>query len=141
VADAVEAGQPLPPAPEGWRYRDDKYGAIKHLYTPRTPEPPDAVGVLRRLSTIPHKLHSWSENTRSELTKLSDGNLELRINVNFPLYKIYKGTKGDLWYLVETITLEVAKMGNNSELPIDEYMNQVNEIVVEAYELAMQEEI
>jgi hypothetical protein len=53
VADAVEASQPLPPAPEGWVYRDDKYGAIKRRYTPRTPPPDDAIGRLRRLSDLP----------------------------------------------------------------------------------------
>jgi len=80
------------------------------------------------------------ENMRSELRDLGDGNLELRINVNFPLYKTYKGTKGDLWYLIETATLEMAKTGNNGDMTIDEYMDQVNEIVVEAYRLTAQEE-
>jgi hypothetical protein len=140
VADAVETGQPLPPVPECWRYRDDKYGAIKRKYAPRTFPPDDPIGNLQRLSTIPYKLHPMPENMRSELKDLGADNLELRINVNFPLYKAYKGTKGDLWYLIETATLEMAKTGTNGDMTIDEYMDQVNEIVVEAYRLTAQEE-
>jgi len=137
VADAVSAGQPLPPVPEGWVYRDDSYGAIKRKYTPRTFPPEDAVGRLQRLSVIPWSFHPMSENTRSELQDLGNGKYELRINVKYPLYQ---ETKGAIWYLVETAALELAKLGVNGDTSADEYMAEVNDIVLAACQVATMEE-
>ena len=137
VADAVSASEPLPSVPEGWVYRDDKYGSIKRRYTPRSFPPEDAVGRLQRLSVIPWSLHSMPENSRSKLENLGGGKYELRINVKYPLYR---ETKGDLWYLVETAALELAKLGVNGDTSPDEYMAEVNDIVVAAYQVGILEE-
>lgn len=137
VADAVLAGQPLPPVPEGWVYRDDRYGAVKRKYTPRTFAPKDAVGRLQRLSIIPWSLHPMSENTRSELQDLGNGKYELRINVKYPLYQ---EAKGNIWYLVETAALELAKLGVNGDTSTNEYMDEVNEIVIAACQVAAMDE-
>jgi hypothetical protein len=138
IADAVSAGQPLPLVPEGWIYRDDRYGAIKRKYTPRTFPPEDAVGRLQRLSVIPWSLHPMSENTRSELQDMGNGKYELRINVKYPLYQ---ETKGAIWYLVETAALELAKLGVNGDTSADEYMAEVNDIVLAACQVSTTEEI
>jgi len=137
VADAVAAGQPLPPVPEGWVYRNDIYGAIKHKYTPRTFPPEEPRGRLQRLSLIPWILHPMSENTRSELQDLGNGRYELRINVKYPLYR---ETKGDVWYLIETAAFELAKLGVNGDTTASEYMADVNEIVVASCQVATIEE-
>ena len=137
VADAVLAGQPLPPVPEGWVYRDDKYGAIKRKYTPRTFPPEDPVGRLERLSVIPWTLKSMAENIRSELQNLGNGNHELRINIKYPLYQ---RTKGAVWYLVETAALELSKLESNGDISVDEYMTEVNDIVLAACHVATSEE-
>ena len=70
-----------------------------------------------------------SENTRSELQDLGNGKYELRINVKYPLYQ---ETKGAIWYLVETAALELAKLGVNGDTSADEYMAEVNDIVLAA---------
>jgi len=137
VADAVSAGQPLPPVPEGWVYRDDRYGAIKRRYTPRSFAPEDAVGILPRLSRIPYTPYPMPENMRSKLEDLGDGKSELRINVNYPLYR---NTKGNIWYLVETAALELAKLGVNGDITVGEYIDQVNDIVAEACRIVTLEE-
>jgi len=138
IADAVSARQPLPPVPEGWVYRDDKHGAIKRQYTPRTFPPENAVGRLKRLSVIPWSLHPMPENTRSELQDLGNGKHELRINVKYPLYQ---EAKGKVWYLVETAALEFAKLGVNGDISTSEYMDEVNEIVIAACQVAAMDKI
>jgi hypothetical protein len=137
VADAVSAGQPLPLVPEGWVYRDDRYGAIKHKYTPRTFPPKEARGKLQRLSIIPWNLRAMSGDIRSELQDLANEKSELRINVKYPLYQ---ETKGAIWYLVETAALEMAKLTVNGNATADEYMTEVNDIVLAACEVAATEE-
>lgn len=132
VANTVTLHLPLPPVPEGWVYRDDRYGAIKRIYRPRSFAPEDAAGTLKRLSEVPWTLRGMSENIRSKFEKLSDGKHELRINVKYPLYK---KTKGDKWYLVETAALELAKLGVNGDITVAEYMDEVNEIVTIACQI------
>jgi len=137
VADAVTLHLPLPLVPEDWVYRDDRYGAIKRIYRPRSFAPEDAVGTLKRLSDVPWTLRGMEENIRSTFEKLSDGKNELRINVKYPLYKETNGSK---WYLVETAALELAKLGVNGDITVAEYMDEVNEIVTIACQIANAQE-
>ena len=137
IADAISSSQPLPPVPDGWVYRDDKYGAIKRKYTPRTFPPEDPVGRLQRLSIVPWTLKSMDENIRSKLQDLGNGKHELRINIKYPFYH---QTKGAVWYMVETAAFELAKLEGNGDISADEYMDEANNIILAACQVANTEE-
>lgn len=91
--------------------------------------PENAVGNRKRKGPMKWEPKILAENTRA-LIAVEAGESVLFINTKFPLYKL---TKGDLWYLVETGALELAKYEHNADLTPDGYLEQVNEILAEAF--------
>ena len=93
------------------------------------PSPRYSGQVLRRhrVSWEPRPL---TEDKRSDWEEV-DGQRTLLINTRFPLYR---ETKGDVWYIVETGVFELTRRIRPGELTVDEYYDEVNRILQHAAE-------
>ncbi len=98
-------------------------------HQPATPPPARAVGQRRRRGRLPWRPWVLGDRTRAAIVKEGDAPV-LLINTHYPLYKV---TKGDLWYIVETGALEYGKYEREAPMSPDEYLNEVNEILAEAF--------
>lgn len=98
-------------------------------HAPATPPPPDAFGRRKRKGRLPWEPKVLGERTRALIQEDSHGAV-LCINTRYPLYKL---TKGDAWYVLETGALEIAKHDRPDGLSPDEYLDEVNEILAEAF--------
>lgn len=105
--------------------RSDKGQAHK----PATPPPPDADGARRRLGPLHWEPKVLGDRTRS-MIGMESGTPTIYINTKYPLYKL---TKGEMWYVVETGVLEHAKYERDSGLTVSDYMNDVNELLAEVF--------
>ena len=68
-----------------------------------------------------------------ELEAFLDGQRTLLINTRFPLYR---ESKGDVWYVVETGVFELTRRIRAGELTVDEYYDEVNRILQHAADAA-----
>lgn len=73
-----------------------------------------------------------TEDRRSDWEEV-DGQRTLLINTRFPLYR---ESKGDVWYVVETGVFELTRRIRAGELTVDEYYDEVNRILQQAAESA-----
>jgi hypothetical protein len=73
-----------------------------------------------------------TEDRRSDWEEI-DGHRILLINTRFPLYR---ESKGDVWYVVETGVFELTRRIRAGELTVDEYYDEVNRILQQASEVA-----
>lgn len=97
--------------------------ASKKAREPRTPPPPDAVGILRRLGNIaPWELKHLPEDQR---TAIDAASRRIYVNVDFPLYK---QRDGDALYLAESAVLEFCH-GLGIDRTSGEFLDDVNRIL------------
>jgi hypothetical protein len=98
------------------------------------PLPPRYSGQLLGSRLRRHRVN-WeprplTEEKRSDWEEV-DGQRTLLINTRFPLYR---ETKGDVWYIVETGVFELTRRIRPGELTVDEYYDEVNRILQHAAE-------
>lgn len=117
-------------------------------YPPTTESTPKIVPLPPRFTgqTLGSRLRrhsvSWeprplTEDKRSDWEEV-DGHRNLLINTRFPLYR---ETKGDVWYIVETGVFELTRRIRPGELTVDEYYDEVNRILQHAADASVDEEI
>jgi hypothetical protein len=95
-------------------------------------ERPPSLGARVRRQRIGWEPRLLTEDRRSDWEEV-DGHRTLLINTRFPLYK---ESKGDVWYVVETGVFELTRRIRAGELTVDEYYDEVNRILQHAAEAA-----
>jgi Histidine kinase-, DNA gyrase B-, and HSP90-like ATPase len=101
-------------------------------HLPATSPPADATGKRSRKGRMLWEPKQLGERTRAYIQP-NEKHAVLYINTQYPLYKL---TKGDTWYVIETGALEVAKYERSIELSPDEYLLEVNDILAEVFATA-----
>jgi hypothetical protein len=96
------------------------------------PGRPPSLGARVRRQRIGWEPRLLTEDRRSDWEEV-DGQRTLLINTRFPLYK---ESKGDVWYVVETGVFELTRRIRAGELTVDEYYDEVNRILQYAAETA-----
>ncbi len=99
-------------------------------HRPASPAPDDAEGRRKRLGHIPWEPRSIPNDRTRSMMATDSGSPVVCINTR---YRLYKETKGALWYIVETGVLESAKYERDEQLTPDKYLDEVNEILSEAF--------
>jgi len=98
--------------------RSDKGGS----HEPATPPPTDAAGTRRRLGGVDVDVQVGDGTERSRIME-TNGSIKVIIYSEYPAYR---ATKGDIVYLMETISLELAKPGPDDPKDLDGYLQRVN---------------
>ena len=99
---------------------------------PRTPAPQDAVGTLSRLRSKigskgevpPIVLLDLDPSVRSESDDTGGRVTKIVINRRYPMYQNLDGDEG---YIAETALLELLRPRGSEQLPVDQFLGQVND--------------